>query len=156
MNKSNRRTFVKTTGAITALSAFGVHSSAAAKEETVNLGIIGCGGIMGMHVNGLVQRKENVSFAWLCDVDPKQIEQKAKSIHGFQSTAPNKTSEFEDVISDQNVDAVIIATPHHWHAPIAIPAMAEGKDTYIEKPISHVYNEGHAIIQAAQKYNRIV
>ena len=51
---------------------------------------------------------------------------------------------------------MIIATPHHWHAPIAIRAMQAGKDVYIEKPISHVYSEGHAIIEASEKYNRVV
>ena len=65
----------------------------------------------------------------------------------FPDDAPRKTARYEDVLQDKNVDAVIIATPHHWHAPIALQAMAEGKDVYIEKPISHVYNEGPAIIQ---------
>ena len=79
-----------------------------------------------------------------------------KVTSGFQSAPPKRTEKYEDVINDKNVDAVVIATPHHWHAPIALAAMEAGKDVYIEKPISHVYNEGHAIIKASKKYGRIV
>ncbi|MEZ6073951.1 MAG: Gfo/Idh/MocA family oxidoreductase [Pirellulales bacterium] len=122
----------------------------------VRLGIIGCGGIMGHHVRGLVDRGERVEFAWLCDVDPRQLQAKAEMIDGFQSSPAKQTPRHEDVCADDGVDAVVIATPHHWHAPIALEAMAEGKDVYIEKPISHVYNEGHAVIDAARRHGRIV
>jgi predicted dehydrogenase len=160
-NDKTRRQFLQhsaTTAAITAAAATlgGVHSVRAASSEKVSLGIIGCGGIMGHHVKGLVGRKENVSLAWLCDVDPRQMDKLTAPIAGFQSTAPQRTSRFEDVVEDKNVDAVIIATPHHWHAPMTLHALAEGKDVYIEKPISHVYNEGHAIIQAAKRHDRVV
>ena len=145
---------VAVTAAVATLG--GVHSLAAAAEEKINLGIIGCGGIMGHHVKGLVSRREDVSLAWLCDVDPRQIDKMLAHTKGFQSAPPKRAARYEDVLADKNVDAVIIATPHHWHAPIALHAMAEGKDCYIEKPISHVYNEGHAIIKAAKKYKRVV
>jgi len=130
---------------------------AAGAEEKVHLGIIGCGGIMTHHVKGLVDRKDAAEITWLCDVDQAQTARMAGFVTGsFQNSAPKRTQKFEDVLADRNVDAVIIATPHHWHAPIALEAMAEGKDVYIEKPISHVYNEGHAIIAASKKYRRVV
>ncbi len=135
----------------------GVHSFAAEKPTTVRLGIIGCGGIMTHHVHGLVDRREAVSIAWLCDVDPAQIDKmKSHVTPVFQSAAPKQSGHFEDVLDDPAVDAIIIATPHHWHAPIALRAMEAGKDVYIEKPISHVYNEGPLIIAAAEKHGRIV
>jgi predicted dehydrogenase len=140
--------------AATALS--GVHAFGAESTTVVRLGIIGCGGIMGHHMQGLVSRRDPVSIAWLCDVDPRQIDRMAKLMDGFQSAAAKRTSRFEDVIGDPDVDACIIATPHHWHAPIALAAMEAGKDLYIEKPISHVYNEGLLIIAAAKKYGRVV
>lgn len=74
----------------------------------------------------------------------------------FRRAQPKRTSRFEDLIEDKDLDAVIIATPHHWHAPIALAAMQAGKDVYIEKPISHVFNEGLLIIAAAKKYGRVV
>ena len=158
---TSRRTFLKQTGEVAAVTAavstlHGVHTEAAQKNETVHLGIIGCGGIMGHHVKGIAERKEDVSIAWLCDVDPRQIAKMNQHLVGFQSTQPKQTKRYEDVLEDKTVDAVIIATPHHWHAPIALNAMAEGKDVYIEKPISHVYNEGPLLIAAANKYGRVV
>ncbi|MDP6557854.1 MAG: Gfo/Idh/MocA family oxidoreductase [Pirellulaceae bacterium] len=159
--RTTRRRFLRnatdTALATAAVSTLGgVHAFGAQTPERVRLGIIGCGGIMGHHVKGLVSRREAVSIAWLCDVDPAQIDKMANNMTGFQSVAPKRTSRYEEVAADKSVDAFIIATPHHWHAPIAIEAMSEGKDVYIEKPISHVYSEGHQVIAAARKYSRIV
>jgi len=157
---NTRRQFLTSAGATTsALAAVSLVQplfASTSKPETIHLGIIGCGSIMTHHVKGLVGRKENVELTWLCDVDPAQIANIATHTVGFQSKTPKQTARYEDVIQDRNVDAVIIATPHHWHAQITIQAMQEGKDVYIEKPISHVYNEGHAIIKAADKYDRVV
>jgi len=159
--KTTRRQFLERSTEAAALLAAasalgGVHAWAGETPERVNLAIIGCGGIMRHHVKGLVDRKEEVSLPWLCDIDPRQLEQMASLTTGFQSAPPKQTARFEDVLADRDVDACIIATPHHWHAPIALAAMAAGKDVYIEKPISHVYNEGPLVIAAAEKYGRVV
>jgi predicted dehydrogenase len=123
----------------------------------LRLGIIGCGGIMTHHVKGLVGRGEAVTIAWLCDVDPGQIDKMAALVtRQFQAAPPRRTARFEDVLADKDVDACVIATPHHWHAPLALAAVQAGKDVYLEKPISHVYNEGLLIIAAAKKYGRVV
>ena len=156
-----RREFLRTSteaALVTAATSVlgGVHAAAAPPVEVVRLGIIGCGGIMGHHVKGLVSRRESVSLAWLCDVDPRQIDKLAALVRGFQSAPARQTSRYEDVIADPDVDAVIIATPHHWHAPIALRAMHEGKDVYIEKPISHVYSEGPLVVETARKLGRVV
>jgi predicted dehydrogenase len=156
-----RREFLKDSAGSLSLAAAvsalgGVHTFGAEKPAKITLGIVGCGGIMSHHVKGIVARSVPVSIAWLCDVDPRQIDRMSQLLGGFQSAAPKRTARYEDVIADTGVDALIIATPHHWHAPIALDAMQAGKDVYIEKPISHVYNEGHAIIKAAKKYGRVV
>ncbi|MCA9179244.1 MAG: Gfo/Idh/MocA family oxidoreductase [Planctomycetales bacterium] len=134
----------------------GIHAWSAEAPPEVRLGLIGCGGIMTHHVKGLVSRRERVSLAWLCDVDPGQIDRIAAYAAGLQSAPPKRTARHEEVLDDPGVDAIVIATPHHWHAPIAIQAMQAGKDAYIEKPISHVFNEGPAVMAAAKKYNRVV
>lgn len=140
-----------------AVSALGgVHAWAEEKSQQVRIAIVGCGGIMTKHVKGLVERKENVSIDWLCDVDPRQIEKIAVHVDGAYSAKPKRTSKLEEVLADDKVNACIIATPHHWHAPMAIAAMQAGKDVYIEKPISHVFAEGPLIIAAAKKYGRVV
>ncbi len=158
--ETTRRQFLEHSTQVAAAAAAaatlgGVHTYGAEQPDVVRLGIIGCGGIMGMHVKGLVERPERVSLAWLCDVDPRQIDKLARVTSGFQSAPPKHTARYEDVLADPDVDACIIATPHHWHAPIAIAAMQQGKDVYIEKPISHVFNEGPLVIEAAKKYGRI-
>jgi predicted dehydrogenase len=158
--ETTRRRFLGQSSQAAAIAAAaatlgGVHAFGEEKPQTVRLGIIGCGGIMGSHVKGLVERREAVSLAWLCDVDPGQIDRMAGMVTGFQAP-PKRTLRYEDVLADKDVDACIIATPHHWHAPIAIAAMQQGKDVYIEKPISHAYSEGPLIIQAAKKYGRVV
>ncbi len=158
-DSTDRRQFLKTTASTTAVAATGIvgaHAAGKPQSRTVRLGIIGCGGIMGHHVRGLVQRREDVHFSWLCDVDPAQMNAKQAIIGKFQDKPPRRTQKFEDVLDDANVDAVIIATPHHWHAPIALPALAQGKDVYVEKPLSHVFNEGPMVIQAAKQHGRIV
>jgi predicted dehydrogenase len=163
MNQATtRRQFIKhatqASAIVTAATSLGgVHAFADEKPAKIRLGIIGCGSIMTHHVKGLVSRKESVSIPWLCDVDPAQIDKmKSHVTPDFQSAPPKHTSRYEDVIEDQDVDAVIIATPHQWHAPIALRSMQAGKDVYIEKPISHVFNEGPLIIAAAKKYGRVV
>lgn len=160
-SQPTRRCFLRyATSTVAGLAATGTlggwHTQAQPQANVIRLGIIGCGGIMGHHIKGLVSRRLPVALAWLCDVDPRQIDKLAQLASGFQSTPSKRTSKYEEVVADTDVDAVIIATPHHWHAPIALAAMQAGKDVYIEKPISHVYDEGHAIIRAARKYNRIV
>jgi len=144
------------TVAAASLALGGVHAWAEDRPRAIRLGIIGCGGMMTGHVKGLVERREAVSFAWLCDVDPAQIDKMAGHVSSFQSPPPKRTSRFEDLVADGDLDACIIATPHHWHAPIAVALMQAGKDVYIEKPISHVYDEGPLVIAAAKKYNRVV
>jgi predicted dehydrogenase len=155
MTSTSRRDFVRIAIAAAALGP--LHTWADDKPRTLRLALIGCGGIMTNHIKGLVSRADSVEIAWLCDVDPSQIDRLAALVPAsFQATPPERTGRFEDVLNDRTVDACIIATPHHWHTPIALAAMQAGKDVYIEKPISHVYHEGELIIAAAKKYGRIV
>jgi len=160
-NNFNRRKFLqhstKTGAVLAAAHALGnVHTFAAEKSSTIRLGIIGCGSIMTHHMRGLASRGDEVSIAWLCDVDPGQMDKISKVMSAAQTSSAKRTSRYEDMLEDSNVDACIIATPHHWHAPIALRAMQAGKDVYVEKPISHVYNEGPIMTAAAKKYGRIV
>lgn len=156
---TTRRDFIKSsTSILAAAQTLGPHRLfAAAPTRMLNFAIIGCGGIMGTHVKGLAERKGEVTISWLCDVDPAQIERKALLIpEGFQASPPGKSLDYEEVLKDPDVDACVIATPHHWHARMAIAALQAGKHVYLEKPISHVYAEGPLLAAAAQKYNRIL
>jgi len=160
-NDTSRREFIRqstsTAAVVAATTALGgVQALAVGKSTTVRLGIIGCGGIMKVHVRGLVGRREDVSISWLCDVDPQQIDKMAKTISGRSASPPRRTNRYEDILEDPAVDACIVATPHHWHAPIALQAMQAGKDVYLEKPLSHVFGEGPLLVAAAKQYNRVL
>lgn len=150
----SRRSFLAT-GTLAA-SVFSGASAAEKVPDRIRIGIIGCGGIMTYHVRGLRERKSPVDFRWLCDVDPQQMELISKPIKSFQKESPKRTGKFEDVLADDNVDAVIIATPHQWHCPITLRAVAAGKDVYCEKPLSHVFAEGPLVVAAAKKHKRII
>ncbi len=158
MATPSRRDFLQRTVAATASTwvMAGVHSAVAATPERLRLGLIGCGGIMSHHVQTLAALKDSVDVAWLCDVDPSHLQNLGKSLDGRQSAPPRTTAHFEEVLADADVQACIVGTPHHWHVPIALRAMQAGKDVYVEKPMSHVYNEGPLMIAASQKYGRIV
>ena len=73
-----------------------------------------------------------------------------------QGKAPKTVQDFRRVLDDKSVDAIVIATPDHWHAPATVWACQAGKDVYVEKPISHSPWEGRQMVEAARKYRRIV
>jgi predicted dehydrogenase len=154
--KTTRRHLLRRTAATTAAVASlrGVHAWADEESRRVRLAIVGCGAMMQTHVRGLVRRRENVSIDWLCDVDPAQMDAVAK--HVDASMPCKRTGKLEDVLADDAVQACIIASPHHWHAPMALAVMKAGKDVYVEKPMSHVYAEGPLLVAAARKYGRVV
>ncbi|MCC7475227.1 MAG: Gfo/Idh/MocA family oxidoreductase [Pirellulales bacterium] len=162
MNHStSRREFLRHSSStaavlVSAHALGGVQAFGAERPAKVSLGIIGCGSIMGTHVRRLAPMSGEVSLAWLCDVDPQQIEKTMQLLSRSRGATPKTTAHFEEVLADKNVDACVIATPNHWHVPIALAAMQAGKDVYIEKPMSHTFEEGQKIIAAAKKYDRVV
>jgi predicted dehydrogenase len=157
---TRREFFQQTTHAAAVIAAAstlgGVHALGATASKPLRLGLIGCGSIMRVHIRGLVAEQKGVAVTWLCDVDERQIDLAAKDLEKLGSSKPRRTSRYEDVFADDQVDAVIIATPHQWHAPMALRAMRAGKDVYLEKPISHVFAEGPLLIAAAKESGRIL
>ena len=94
--------------------------------------------------------------AYLCDVDESVIPEVRKDVTGRQKKEPQVTADFRRILEDRSVDALVIATPDHWHALASVLAMQAGKDVYVEKPISHNVREGRVMIQAAERYGRVV
>jgi predicted dehydrogenase len=97
----------------------------------------------------------NVEIAALCDIDDNVMRQRLPEVQkmGFQ---PKTYTDIRRLLDDRSIDVVSIATPHHWHALMAIWACQAGKDVYVEKPCSHNLWEGKQLVRAAAKYNRIV
>ncbi len=126
-------------------------SASTEDELSIRTAIIGAGLMGADHAKIVAEDLPGAVLQVVCDMDADRAKSVADA-HG----AVDAASDPEAVIARGDVDAVIIATPHHWHAPITIAAMQAGKDTYIEKPISHVHDEGPLIIAAAKRYGRVV
>jgi predicted dehydrogenase len=103
-------------------------------------------------------RLKNVEIKTLCDVDanlaPERIDdQRLKDVATFK---PGFVQDLRRVLDDKDIDAVVIATPNHWHALATIWALQAGKHVYVEKPSSHTVWEGRKMVEATARYNRIV
>lgn len=120
-------------------------------NERVNVGLIGCG-VRGMYVARLMRAVPNVAFTAVCDVyEPHAARAREWAGEGCQSYG-----DFRKVLDRKDVDAVLIATPDHWHAISAVLACRAGKDVYVEKPLAHNIREGRILVDTARKEKRVV
>ncbi len=143
-----RRQFLQ--AAVTSLSALSAARVYGANER-VRLGLLGCG-TRGTHVARLLAQVPGVVFTAVCDVyDPHAAKAKAWAGGGCEAFR-----DFRRVLDRKDVDAVVVATPDHWHAIPTVLACQAGKDVYVEKPLAHNVREGRAMVAAARKYNRVV
>ncbi|WP_197531080.1 Gfo/Idh/MocA family protein [Posidoniimonas corsicana] len=102
----------------------------------------------------------NADIAAICDVDPSQLAlgvQRLQSLSGSgQNAAPTTCDDYRRIIDRDDIDAIAIATPDHWHVKIAIEAMHAGKDVYCEKPLTLTIDEGRLIADAVKETGRVV
>lgn len=139
----NRRTFL---WAATALSASRVRGA----NDRIRAAIIGAGG-RGRYLTG--QFKElGVEMAGVCDVYQPNLEAGLKEAN----TGARPFDDYRKVLDDKSFDAVVVATPDHWHAQMTIDAVHAGKDVYVEKPMAHKIDEGFRMIDAVRETKRIV
>jgi predicted dehydrogenase len=133
--------------ALTAASSMRVSGA----NDRVVLGLIGCGG-RGVYVGGFMRQAAETVFGAVCDVYLPNA-RKAKD-----SIAPGAEvyQDFRRVLERKDIDAVLVATPDHWHAIPTVLACQAGKHVYVEKPLAHNIREGRAMVDAARRYRRIV
>ncbi|MCX7007967.1 MAG: Gfo/Idh/MocA family oxidoreductase, partial [Kiritimatiellaeota bacterium] len=155
MATMNRRSFLGTAAA--GALAFGVVGGRAAETpaKKLKLGLIGCGWY------GLVDVKAafkagGVEVLAICDVDSDHLAQSAAEIEKLQGKKPQTFKLYEDLLKVQELEAVIIATPPHWHALQFIAALERGLDIYCEKPLAYDIRESRAMADAAAKSGRII
>ncbi|MBM3516127.1 MAG: Gfo/Idh/MocA family oxidoreductase, partial [Alphaproteobacteria bacterium] len=98
----------------------------------------------------------DVDVVYVCDVDETVVEAACKTIEASGRQRPPLVSDIRRCLDDKRVDAIVMGTPIHWHAPGTILACAAGKDVYVEKPISHNVREGRLMVEAARRHQRIV
>ena len=151
MSQSTRRSFLQTAGAFSAgMAAVSRRSSAGVlgANERITIGVIGCGG----RGSGLLKEFGRLAdVAYVCDADGARCGS-AKE----RSGAKHAVSDLRRVLEGRSVDAVVVATPDHWHAPAAIMACEAGKHVYVEKPCSHNYREGRLLLDAARRNSVVV
>ncbi len=160
-NKINRREFIKGISGAAALGIglpvvlTSVSRGGLAPSEQITLGFIGVGrqgtGLMYSFLN-----EPGCRIRAVCDVDEQKL-QHAKSIVDEQDSSAGCASykDFRELLAKKDIDAVVIATPDHWHPIIAIEACKAGKDVYCEKPLAMSVVEARAMVNAARKYGRV-
>ena len=159
-----RRDFIKKAAVGTAaLSLGGILPGFTAKSYA---NIIGANdrihvGVVGVNSRGLALSKNfalqpNCRITEVCDVDSRALERCIAEVSKISDARPNPNKDMRLMFEKKDIDAVVIATPDHWHAPAALLAMKAGKHVYLEKPCCHTPEEGEILLQAAKKYGSIV
>ncbi|MGI8906216.1 MAG: Gfo/Idh/MocA family protein [Candidatus Sumerlaeaceae bacterium] len=151
----SRRAFLKKTAVLTASIAALPHARVLGANDDIRVAVVGYRS-KGMQHIGVFKHLPGVRVVALCDVD-SAITAQALQKHFADGTPQPKTyTDVRKLLEDKEIDAVCIATPNHWHAPITVWACQAGKDVYVEKPCSHTVWEGAQMVKAAHKYKRIV
>jgi predicted dehydrogenase len=146
----NRRYFIQSSLATAALSKRMVAAS-----DKVNLAFMGVRG-RGKSLAEQFAALPEVNIPYLCDVDQNVFGPAAKIVEGKKGAKPELIADIRKALDDKNVDAIVIATPDHWHAPATILGCQAGKDVYVEKPCSHNLKEGRLMVEAARSHQRVV
>jgi predicted dehydrogenase len=155
--QANRREFLERfcLGAAGILTACGGRAYGYPANETVQIGVIGCGGRARGSLLPQVLEIPGVRATAVCDVYTANREQAAQLAKG-DGGDPFVTGYSEELLARKDVDAVIVGTPDHWHVPISVAACDSGKDVYCEKPLTHNLEEGKTLVEAQNKHRRIV
>jgi len=162
-NEPTRREFLKRSG--TAAMAAGLSACAApfvsratfagpGGTDPVPMALIGCGG-RGQRLMRMGAQAEVFQPVAVCDVQQSGMDEAAKWVKDKTGLEPKKINDFRKLMEEKDVQAVLIATPDHWHAIQTITACMAEKDVYVEKPISHNIAEGLAMVAAVRKNKRV-
>jgi len=160
--KLSRRRFLRTgLGAAAAVSfpaivpasVFGQY----APSKRINVGAIGVGRISRGHDMPGILQYDNARIMAVCDLDAHRVEEAKKFVNDFYAGKTGKSydgvtgyANYHELLANKDIDAVVVSTPDHWHALIAIDAVRAGKDVYLQKPASLTIAEGRALSDAVQ------
>lgn len=150
----SRRDFLYSAAAAGGTLALGrlARGAAVGANDRIRFGVIGCGGMGTGHLNELVKRADadNVQVVAVSDVYQRRLN-RAKSISGAEGYL-----DYRRLLDRDDVDAVLIATPDHWHSKISIDAMAAGKHVYVEKPMTHTVEQAIELRDAVARYGKLL
>ena len=125
-------------------------------NDRLNFAIIGLNGRAYAHLSSLKANQSAARISHVCDVDSNILRKFADRARQETGEAPATDKDFRRILELKDVDAITIATPDHWHTPMAIAALQAGKHVYVEKPCSHNPAEGEMLVQAQRKYQKLV
>lgn len=143
----NRRTFLA--------SSAGLYVLNAAPSDIIRLGVIGTGS-RGIFVMTAFGRNSAVRVVAVCDVYEPNLEHGISVASANGKQRPQAYRYYPDLLNDKDVDAVLIATPEHWHHRMVLDALASGKDIYVEKPLCHTPEQGTELVAAEGRSKQIV
>ncbi len=160
MKNKTRRTFIKNTAiasaAITLPYSAKSYNRIIGANDHINIGVAGINSRGGAHISAAALYKKNATVMALCDVDNRLF---AKTIKRYESLNRHDVDTYIDIrkmLENKDIDAITIATPDHWHAPMAIMAMNAGKHVFLEKPFSHNPQEGEWLISVQKKTGKVL
>ena len=139
----------------TALGGFKASAAGYKKNDTISVGLIGCGGRCRGPLMRALKRIPNTQINAVCDIYTGFLNS-AHVIAGGRKRDVMKTDEYRKILDRKDIDAVVIATPDHWHAKMTMDACEAGKDVYVEKPATHDLEEGKKLIKTVRKTKRVV
>ncbi|GMW00322.1 MAG: dehydrogenase [Candidatus Hydrogenedentota bacterium] len=151
----SRRKFIGSSAAAVIVAGTMAKGKVFGANSKVRVACCGIGGRGKDHVKEF-STSELSEVVALCDTDQRTLEARAKTLKDATGKDARLTSDAREIVSDPSVDVVSIATPNHWHSLLAIWAVQNGKDVYVEKPLSHNIFEGRQLAAAAAKSDRIV
>jgi predicted dehydrogenase len=125
-------------------------------NDRLNCAVIGLNGRAYAHLSALKANKDSARISHVCDVDSNILKKFAGAVEHDLGYAPAVDKDFRNILQLKEVDAITIATPDHWHAPMAIAGLQAGKHVYVEKPCSHNPAEGALLVEAQRKYGKQV
>ena len=156
--KKSRRNFIKKTAAAssaTFLAPSIISASVFGANDRINASVLGINGRGKNHISTLMTQK-NVQVVNLCDPDMNLLKLRQKEFKNKYKKDVSLEQDLRRVMDNKDIDVVSIASPNHWHSLSVIWACQAGKDVYVEKPGSHNIFEGRKMVEATQKYDRIV
>ncbi|HVK97804.1 MAG TPA: Gfo/Idh/MocA family oxidoreductase, partial [Flavisolibacter sp.] len=133
---------------------FAFNKKKIAPSDVINVALIGCKGMGWSNLKSMLKIPEVKCLA-LCDIDQNVLNERKAELNkiGIQ---PLLYSDYRNLLDNKDADAVIVATPDHWHCLQMIDSCAAGKDVYVEKPASNSISEAQLMVAAANRYNKIV
>src|ERR1700723_2872531 len=157
---ATRREFLDALAVGAAALAVGTTARSYAKilgsNDPLILAVIGLNGRAYAHLSALKANRSAARISHVCDVDDNILKKFADRVQQEMGESAATDKDFRRILEQKEVDAITIATPDHWHAPMAIAALQAGKHVYVEKPCSHNPAEGDMLVRAQQKYQKLV